>query len=383
MAVANGATNFTISNNDIQNVRNGILIDGRNTGTVTGNLIDNTKGGVSVQYTDAGAGNTQGYSIDMSGNTQGAQGNEWGLNVHLNQNYVGGTLHSNPYPGGAASSTVQAALLANSTANDGWTVQDQAYTSSNRTAVTVSTAGSDSNQGSPRSTLASIQAGIAAVVSGGTVNVNDGTYTIASGSNYINVNKSLSLIGQSEAGVIIDARSASTYGLRVTGPNSDVTLKNFTLYGATGSGNYYGLKAEDVTNLTLANITSRGATKSEFDLNGIVNGTLTNLTADGAPVSDGTDSTTTAGNGISFTNSQNITLTNSVTKNNAWGGLALYQGTTYGDLQLTGITVDGTNTFNEANGIYAEDQSTVTDIGTIDLSGQGITHIAQLPGRGE
>ncbi len=234
------------------------------------------------------------------------------------------------------------------------------------------------NQVYVTATNGSIKSGIDAAASGDTVHVQDGTYVIPSGGgNYLNVNKSLSLIGQSEAGVIIDARNASTYGLRVSGPNSNVTLEDFTLYGSTGAGNSYGLKAEDVTNLTLANITSRGATKSEFDLNGIVNGTLTNLTADGAPVSDVTNLTATGGNGISFTNSQNITLTNSTTMNNAWGGLALYQGTTYGNLQLTGITVDGTNTFNEANGIYAEDQSSVTDIGAINLSGQGINYIAQ------
>jgi cytoskeletal protein CcmA (bactofilin family) len=382
VAVANGATNFTISNNDIENVRNGILIDGRNTGTVTGNLIDNTKGAISVQYTDAGAGNSEGYAIDISGNHQGPQGNEWGLNTHLNGNYVGGTIHSNPYPGGAAPGTVQTALLANSAANGNWTVQDQAYTSSNRTAVTVAATAtnansnpSDANQGSYRSPLATIQAGINAVVSGGVVNVLNGVYTVLSGT-YINITKSLRLIGQSESGVTIDARNASTYGLRVSGPNSNVDLENFTLYGSSN----YGLKAENTSNLTLANITSRGAGKSEFDLNGILGGTLTNLTADGAPVSDAGDSTTTAGNGIGITDSQNVTLTGVVTKNNAWGGLALYQtnspsGYPY---QETGIVVDGSNTFNEANGIYAQDQSSTHDFGTIDLTGQGINYITQL-----
>ncbi len=156
VAVGNGATNVTVSGNDIQNVRNGILVDGRNTGSVTNNIIDNTKGAISVQYTDAGAGNTEGYTLGMSGNTAGTTGNEWGLNIHLNGNYTGGSIHSNPYPGGAAPGTVQAALLANSAANGGWTVQDQAYTSSNRTAVTVATTGSDASQGSRRSPLVTI-----------------------------------------------------------------------------------------------------------------------------------------------------------------------------------------------------------------------------------
>src|SRR5690606_16767724 len=50
--VQNGATNFAITNNNIQATRNNILVDGRNTGSITGNVIDNSKSGISVQYTD-------------------------------------------------------------------------------------------------------------------------------------------------------------------------------------------------------------------------------------------------------------------------------------------------------------------------------------------
>jgi filamentous hemagglutinin family protein len=369
VAVSNGATNFLITKNDIRNVRNGILIDGRNTGTVTGNTIDNTKSAVSVQYTDAGLGNTEGYGVSITGNYQGTYGNEWGVNFHLNGHC---TAPCTSGPVGTkiattATDSVQAALLANSAANGGWTVQDQGYSLSNRTAVVVGTSGSDANQGSPRGTLATIQAGIDAVVSGGTVNINNGIYVVSSG--YINVGKSLSLIGQSEAGVIIDARSASTYGLRVTALNN-VTLKNFTLYGVTAASSY-GLKAEGTNNLTLANITSQGAGKSEFDFNRIVNGTFDNLTANGASVATGLP---TDGNGISFTDSQHITLTNSTTSNNAWGGLALYQ---HNVLSETDINVGGTNTFTELNPVYAQDESSTLDFGTINLSGLGFSYIGQ------
>ena len=364
IAVSSSATNFKISDNSIENIRTGILVDGRNnTGSITDNFIDNTKSALSIQYTD-------GTGLTVTGNSQGSYGNEWGEILHLNGYYSGGTTYSNPY-GTNAPTSVQTQLLADATANSGWTVEDQAYTSSNRTAVTVGPTGSDSNQGSPRSQLATIQAGINDVVVGGTVTVNDGTYVVSSG--YINVNKSLSLIGENEADVIIDARNASTYGLRVTATGGPVDLENFTLYGVTASGGY-GLKAEATDGLTLAHVTSEGAYKSEFDLNGVVNGTLNYLTANGDSV--GT-TTPTAGNGISLTDSQNITITNSVTENNLWGGLALYQGTTYGSMQLTAITVDGTNTFNEANGIYAQDQSSVA-IGAINLAGQGIQYVAQL-----
>src|SRR5476649_2550506 len=198
---------------------------------------------------------------------------------------------------------------------------------------------------------------IASASAGDTINVNNGTYVVPSSTPYLNVTKSLSLIGQSQAGTIIDARNANTYGLRISSPNSNVTLQNFTLYGVTSGTSQYGLKAENVTNLTLRNITSQGAGKSEFDLNGILGATLDNLTANGASVATGLP---TPGNGIAITDSQNITLTNSTTMNNAWGGLALYQsnfaagGYPY---QEKNITVDGTNNFTESNPIYAEDAS--------------------------
>ena len=81
-------------NNNIHDLRNGILIDGRNTGSVTGNRIENTKSGISVQYTDA-------TGITISGNSEGSIGNEWGLNLHLNGFLDGGTIYSNPPCDGA------------------------------------------------------------------------------------------------------------------------------------------------------------------------------------------------------------------------------------------------------------------------------------------
>ncbi|HEY2049052.1 MAG TPA: filamentous hemagglutinin N-terminal domain-containing protein [Caulobacteraceae bacterium] len=367
VAVGSGVTGFSITNNSIEGVRNGILIDGRNsTGTVSGNVIDGTKSAISVQYTD-------GSGVDIAGNSQGQFGNEWGEILHLNGFWNGTALVSDP--GGAAPSAVQQALLADSAANSGWSVQDEAYVSSNRTSVTVATSGSNSSQGSALSPLATIQAGVSAVVSGGTVFVDNGTYVIPAGaSNYINVDKSLSLIGQSEDGVIIDARNASTYGLRVTAA-SDVTLSDFTLWGAAAADSY-GVKVEGTNGLTITDVTSQGAGKTQFDLNGVINATLDGLTANGAPVGGGADS---QGNGIAFTDSQNITLTNSTTMNNGWGGLALYQANlpTGYPYQETGITVAASNNFTESNPIYAENQSTTNQFGTLNIA--GFSYIVQSP----
>ncbi len=170
IVVASGVTGFTITNNKVENLRNDILIDGRgNTGSVTNNVIDNSKSGISVQYTD-------GTGITIADNSQGVYGNDWGMNLHLNGYYDGTTVHSNPYPGGAATSSAQSVIKTDSSLNGGWTVQDQAYTSSNRTAVTVATNGTASAQGDPLGPIDTMQNGINAIVPGGTINVSSGTY---------------------------------------------------------------------------------------------------------------------------------------------------------------------------------------------------------------
>jgi hypothetical protein len=160
IVVNEGVSGFNLTNNNIHDLRTGILINGRNnTGSVTGNRIDNTKSAISVQYTD-------GNGITIADNTQGTHGNEWGLNLHLN----GGITVTN-----APTLAWQQALLDLSAANAGWSVQDQGYTSSNRTHVNVAEGGLGT-QGSLLTPLGSIQAGVGAVVTGGTVNVAAGNY---------------------------------------------------------------------------------------------------------------------------------------------------------------------------------------------------------------
>lgn len=238
IAVGNGITGFTISNNHIHDVRNGILIDGRNTGSVTGNRIDNTKSGISVQYTD-------GSGIAISGNTQGARGNEWGLNLHLNGHMAGSTIVANSTPISAAPTlTWQQALLDLSTANAGWSVQDQAYTSSNRTHVNVATGGSSSSQGSALTPLNTVQGGINAVVTGGTVNVGAGTFA-----ENVSIGKALTLDGAGSTQTIIKAPSAAT-GNAVSINASDVTLSdlsiNDSLYGVQMQGTSHNVTIDRV-----------------------------------------------------------------------------------------------------------------------------------------
>ncbi|WP_332677523.1 two-partner secretion domain-containing protein, partial [Brevundimonas sp.] len=362
----NGADNFTIANNNIHGVRTGILVDGRNAGgSITGNIIDNTKSGISVQYTDAGLLNAEGFAVNIAGNSQGPFGNEWGFNFHLNGHQTPGGLVGNAVKiAPTASMAVQQALLAVSAANGGMSAQDQGYNFSNRTSVNVGVGGNDANQGSALGQLATIQAGINAVVTGGRVNVGAGTFVQPTGSPaYLWVNKSVEIAGAGQGLTIIDARGASTYGIRVQADN--VNLHDFTLWGVAAAGNTYGIKVEPLQtgpsdpnarlfNFALSNVTIQGSGKTELDLNGVIGATIANVTANGMAVGG---STITAGNGISITDSANITLTGVTTLNNGWGGLALYQTNRTFNQQVDNISVDASNTFNEANGIYLEDQS--------------------------
>jgi len=369
IVVAKGADGFTVANNNIHDIRTGILIDGRDsagtgavTGSVIGNVIENTKSGISVQYTD-------GSGITVAGNSQGPVGNEWGVNLHLNQFLDGGTLYSNPHVA-APSLTWQQSLLDLSAANGGWSVQDQGYSSSNRTQVQVATTGLPGNQGSPLKPLASIASGISAVVSGGTVNVAPGTYTQTS---TLNVNKSVTLAGAGETQTTIDARGVTGYGVSVSADH--VTLSDFTVYGPSAYfASAYGIKVSPggspssrLHDFTIRNVTSRGAGKAELDLNGVDGATIDHVTADGAPVGDGGGST--PGAGIQLTDSANVTVTDSTTRNNAWGGIAIYQANRSYDQQANNITVAANNQLTETNPLYLQDESTTKDFGALNLPG--------------
>jgi filamentous hemagglutinin family protein len=362
IAVLNGVTGFTISNNNIHDVRNGILIDGRNTGSVTGNRIENTKSAISVQYTDAS-------DITIAGNSQGPVGNEWGLNLHLNGYVHGANIDSNPI-GAAPTLDWQQSLLALSAGNGGWSVQDQGYTSSNRTHVAVATTGSGSAQGSLLAPLDTLQGGVDAVVTGGTVNVAGGTYVQPV---TLRVNKSLTLTGAGQGATVIDARGVSGYGINVTADN--VSLKDFTLYGPSADmASAYGIKVAPtggasarLHNFSISNVTSRGAGRAELDLNGVDGALIDHVTADGAPV--GNNAGSTEGAGIQLSDSANVTITNSTTRNNAWGGLALYQANRSYNQQMNNITVAGNNSFTERNPVYLQDESASRDFGTLNIAG--------------
>jgi filamentous hemagglutinin family protein len=218
-----------------------------------------------------------------------------------------------------------------------------------------------------------IQDGIDIAASGATVNVSAGTYVQTA---TLNVNRSVTLAGAGEANTTIDARTVSGYGILVTADNT--SLSGFTLYGPTADvGTSYGIKVQPagsapssrLLNFSISNVTSRGAGRAELDLNGVNGATIDHVTANGAPV--GNDSGTTKGAGIQVTDSANVTIKNSLTRNNAWGGVAFYQSNRFYDQQTANNTVQNNNTFTESNPLYLQDESTMHDFGTLNLPGFG------------
>jgi filamentous hemagglutinin family protein len=369
IAVADGVTGFTIRNNNLHDLRNGILVHGRNsTGSITGNRIENTKSGISVQYTD-------GSGITIAGNTQGPVGNEWGLNLHLNGHLDGsGNILSNSTPIAAAPSLAwQQALLDLSGANSGWSVQDQGYTSSNRTHVQVAGTGTAGNQGSLLTPISTVQGGVNAVVRGGRVQVAAGSYTLGS---TLQISKPLTLAGAGEGATVLDASAMSAgYGLQVSA--DDVTLRDFTLYGPSAFyASAYGIKVSPsgnadarLRNFTIMNVTSRGAGKAELDLNGVDGALIDHVTLDGAPVAGGAGSS--AGAGLQLTDSANITVRHTTTRNNDWGGVALYQANRSYNQRTNNIRIEGNNQFGEANPVYLQDESALHDFGSLEIAGFG------------
>ncbi len=200
---------------------------------------------------------------------------------------------------------------------------------------------SSGNGTTPSSAFKTITEGINAASNGDTISVANGTYDEEPST--IMVNKKLSIIGESEAGVVIDAGSYGGYGIHITA--SSVTLKNFTLKSAQS----YGIKSDGAANLDYENVTVENSGRSNIDFNGCSNITLNHITARNS----------SHGVGIALTDSSNATVSNITTSGNVWGngqsmGMAVY---TYGRYYSGGssdITLSGTNSFGEPVPLYVE-----------------------------
>jgi len=192
----------------------------------------------------------------------------------------------------------------------------------------------------------SIQDAINNVAVGGTVVLLDGTHVLPA---TLNVNKSIILMGQSEAGTIVDASGLNNGNGYAMVVNADgTTLSDFTLVGggATAGETARGIKAQPDTtdtedrldNLTIERVTVENFRVAEIDLNGVDNSTLSDVTANGM---------STNGAGIALTDVTNITLHNIDVSDNLWGGVAIYSGGGYYSVGSNGShNVEFTGTFN-------------------------------------
>jgi filamentous hemagglutinin family protein len=369
VTINSGVSGATIRDNDIRNVRSGVLQLGSAPGTViTGNVIDNTKGSVLLRSSGA----------TISANSMGPVGSEWDI-VFLN-GIADGAYFTSPH---TSEALYGAGVMAMSAANNGMHILDRRYGSNgllgstpqfgNRSHLVVSagssfTAADDFNLGNglgnARQPLGVLQAGIDAVVPGGFMDVKAGTYAVAS---TLNVDKALTLTGAGEADTLIDARMVSGYGMLVNA--DDVSLSHFTLSGPqANAGTSYGIKVQPagsgaaarVHDFAISHVTSRGAGRAELDLNGVVGATIDHFTAQG----DGT-----AGAGIQITDSANVTISNSVTTGNNWGGVALFQANRFFDQQVSNVTVQDNNSFAEALPLYMQDESASQNFGAVSLPG--------------
>jgi hypothetical protein len=192
---------------------------------------------------------------------------------------------------------------------------------------------------------------------GDVINVADGEYIL---SGTLDISKSVTLSGTSQGGTIIDASAVNGYGIAPN--NADgIVLENFTLAGPTANSiGKYGIKAYDLTNFTVRNVTVHGSGRSEVDLNRVTGTSLLeNVTANGED---------TAGVGIALSNSDGVTLRNITTLGNTWGGVGLYD---YSTGPTSNIVFDGSTSIGESTSIYIDAEY-----------GFGVSNITLPPGYG-
>ncbi len=242
--------------------------------------------------------------------------------------------------------------------------------------IYVDGAAAGANNGtSPTDAFTTIQAAIndGVTVDGDIISIADGTYVITS---TIEVSKEVTLQGTSQAGTIIDGSSATggfgKFGFHSS--KSNITFSNFTLTGPTGSQGR-GFKIEGTTtnvpsgtqngvrssNVTFSNVTVNGdggvASRTGIDVNGVNTVSLTNVT-----------SNDNGGNGISFTDCNDITLLNVSTSGNEWGGVALYTKGQFFPGGVSNVTITNLNS-TEDNPLYNQNEGTFNAGGPFTTTG--------------
>ena len=219
-----------------------------------------------------------------------------------------------------------------------------------------------------------IQAAVAAAVTGDVIHVADGNYALVT---TLTIDKSISIVGESEGGVHVTGFGGAGYAILVTADG--VSLSGFTLHGpGTSVGGNYGIKVQPdsgaigdrLADFSLSDVTVTGFGRTEIDLNGVDGATLSNVTADGLG---------TSGAGIALTDSANVTLTDIATTGNTWGGVAIYTANRFYDQASANISFSGSFSATETIKIWSEDASNGiagdgnTEVGGVSSNLSGLT----------
>lgn len=220
----------------------------------------------------------------------------------------------------------------------------------------VSNTGNNANNGLSTSTAkATIPAAVTIAANGDIIHIANGNYALTT---TLNLNHELTIVGESESGVIINASGTPASAWAINPNKSNTSLSNFTLIPNGTSGGFpihvganTGNPLPVLNNISLAHITINGAKKTAFDCNAIDHLSLSYLTA----------TNTSNGNGIQISGCKYVSADHITTNHNSWGGFAIYVSNPYPSGVGRGsdqVTIDATSSsFGEATAVYSQNES--------------------------
>ena len=147
----------------------------------------------------------------------------------------------------------------------------------------------------------------------------------------------LTLSGAGQGETVIDASGNDGRGIEVNSPG--VTLREFTVIGTDESSEgSYGVKIQPFgpegglpgKSATVDSITVKGSYKTELDLIGVQDGTVSNVVLNGQ---------NTRGVGLALSNCKDVSLENVETRDNNWGGIGLFTNNQFSSVKLANITI--------------------------------------------
>lgn len=183
-----------------------------------------------------------------------------------------------------------------------------------------------------------VQPAVDASISGDIVNIKPGTYD-ASQFLVLAAQAGITVTGGGTSNTFLNL-SAISDGFKVQANN--VTLKNFTITSNSVVANY-GLRAQNISGLTVQNVQITKMKKTAFDINGVSGSSFSTIRAKD-----------NGGAGIYITDSNNLTFTNTTTSGNAWGAIGLTAKGTFYPCGSNNITFSGVLNLAESTPIYAE-----------------------------